>query len=330
MTPDRPLTIAYSDIYLEWMLGDGSGDHPTNPVRARLATEQLQARFGASGPGGRDGAVRVLDPLGVPVERAREAIESIHDAAYVARVLDDGVSGEWYGDRPEMGLTALAMFAGTMTLVEAMVAGDARVAFNPQGAKHHAARDRSSGFCVFNDMAWAALELEQKGLRPLYLDWDIHAGDGVQHLLAGTAIPTLSIHGHSTFPSDPATIDHARAAAGERHAHHDPARAIYITNVMPWRPPQTRDPHPAEIAMMRPFVERHIALAAPEIIVVMGNTPCAALLGTKGITKLRGVWTSACGKSVLPMFHPAYLLRQPACKREAWADLLTLQARLRG
>ena len=125
-------------------------------------------------------------------------------------------------------------------------------------------------------------------------------------------------------------LDRMFAAIGLSRGETDPARAIYITNVMPWRPPQNRDPHPAEIAMMRPFVERHIALAAPEIIVVMGNTPCAALLGTKGITKLRGVWTSACGKSVLPMFHPAYLLRQPACKREAWADLLTLQARLRG
>lgn len=125
-------------------------------------------------------------------------------------------------------------------------------------------------------------------------------------------------------------LDRMFAAIGLSRGAVDPARAIYITNVMPWRPPQNRDPEPAEIAMMRPFVERHIALAAPEIIVVMGNTPCAALLGTKGITKLRGAWTTALGKPVLPMFHPAYLLRQPAFKREAWADLLALQARLRG
>ncbi len=101
---------------------------------------------------------------------------------------------------------------------------------------------------------------------------------------------------------------------------------VYITNVLPWRPPQNRDPSPDEIAMMRPFIERHIALAAPRVLVVMGNIPAHALLGKKGITRLRGQWTEACGLPVLPMFHPAYLLRNPAAKREAWADLLSLQA----
>ncbi len=125
-------------------------------------------------------------------------------------------------------------------------------------------------------------------------------------------------------------LDRMFAAIGLSRGAADPARALYITNVMPWRPPQNRDPDAQEIAMMRPFVERHIALADPEIIVVMGNTPCAALLGVRGITKLRGVWAEASGRPVLPMFHPAYLLRQPGFKREAWADLLRLQARLRG
>jgi len=125
-------------------------------------------------------------------------------------------------------------------------------------------------------------------------------------------------------------LDRMFAAIGLSRGEADPAKAIYITNVMPWRPPQNRDPDAPEIAMMRPFVERHIALADPEIIVVMGNTPCAALLGVRGITKLRGVWAEALGRPVLPMFHPAYLLRQPGFKRDAWADLLALQARLRG
>jgi uracil-DNA glycosylase len=82
--------------------------------------------------------------------------------------------------------------------------------------------------------------------------------------------------------------------------------------------------------MMLPFVERHIALVDPQVIVVMGNTPARALLGTGGITRLRGTWTQALGKPVLPMTHPAYLLRTPSAKREAWADLLSLQSRLRG
>ena len=106
------------------------------------------------------------------------------------------------------------------------------------------------------------------------------------------------------------------------------AHSVYITNVLPWRPPQNRDPKPDEIAMMMPFLKRHIALAKPELLVVMGNISCQALLGKRGITRLRGQWDAAEGLPVIPMFHPAYLLRNPAAKREAWADLLDLQARL--
>ena len=123
-------------------------------------------------------------------------------------------------------------------------------------------------------------------------------------------------------------LDRMFAAIGLSRGSPDRAAALYITNVMPWRPPQNRDPEPDEIAMMKPFVERHIALADPDFVVSMGNTPCLALLGLKGITRLRGGWTQALGKPVLPMFHPAYLLRNPAAKREAWADLLSLKGRL--
>jgi len=106
--------------------------------------------------------------------------------------------------------------------------------------------------------------------------------------------------------------------------------SVYITNILPWRPPQNREPLPEEIAMMMPFVARHVALADPDFIVLMGNVSCQAVLGKRGITRLRGIWVEAFGKPVLPMLHPAYLLRQPAAKREAWADLLCLKAKLRG
>lgn len=104
---------------------------------------------------------------------------------------------------------------------------------------------------------------------------------------------------------------------------------VYITNVLPWRPPQNRDPKPHEIAMMKPFVQRHIELAKPDVLVLVGNWSCQALLGKRGITRLRGHWTEAAGLPALPMFHPAYLLRSPEKKQEAWADLLSLQAKLR-
>ena len=123
-------------------------------------------------------------------------------------------------------------------------------------------------------------------------------------------------------------LDRMFAAIGLGRDSPDTEHAIYITNVMPWRPPANRDPTPEAIAMMRPFVERHITLADPDVIVLMGNTPCACLLGAKGILRLRGQWTEALGKPVMPMTHPAYLLRNPAAKREAWADLLAIKAKL--
>lgn len=112
---------------------------------------------------------------------------------------------------------------------------------------------------------------------------------------------------------------------GRNHAE----APVYITNVLPWRPPQNRDPKPHEIAMMKPFLLRHIELAAPDILVLVGNWSCQTLLGKRGITRLRGQWTQAANRPALPIFHPAYLLRSPEFKREAWADLLSLRKRMK-
>jgi DNA polymerase len=125
-------------------------------------------------------------------------------------------------------------------------------------------------------------------------------------------------------------LDRMLAAIGLDRNAQDAAQAVYITNVLPWRPPQNRDPKPDEIAMMLPFVQRHVDLAQPDLVVLMGNISCQAGLGKRGITRLRGQWTEAYGRPALPMFHPAYLLRSPQAKREAWADLLALRARLGG
>ncbi|MCC7319548.1 MAG: uracil-DNA glycosylase [Rubellimicrobium sp.] len=123
-------------------------------------------------------------------------------------------------------------------------------------------------------------------------------------------------------------LDRMLAAIGLARDHPDPAQSVYITNVLPWRPPGNRTPDPAEIAEFLPFLERHIALAAPDALLLMGNTPCQALFGQAGITRIRGAWRQVQGIPALATFHPAYLLRTPAAKREAWADLLALRARL--
>jgi DNA polymerase len=112
-------------------------------------------------------------------------------------------------------------------------------------------------------------------------------------------------------------------------------RDVYITNVLPWRPPGNRKPSAAEMAICLPFLERHVALAAPKVLVVVGGTAASALLErSEGITRLRGRWFAyerpflPAPLPVLATFHPAYLLRTPAAKRESWRDLLVLRQRL--
>jgi DNA polymerase len=110
--------------------------------------------------------------------------------------------------------------------------------------------------------------------------------------------------------------------------------SFYITNVCFWRPPGNRKPTDIELAAQKPFVERHIELVAPEVLVLVGAAAAQGLLGTtEGITRLRGRWFQypLSGRTIpaLPIFHPAYLLRQPAQKRETWRDLLKLREVLR-
>ncbi len=128
-------------------------------------------------------------------------------------------------------------------------------------------------------------------------------------------------------------LDRMLAAIGLSRHDEDPARAVYITNIVPWRPAQNRTPSPAEAEAFLPFVQRHIELIDPAIIVTMGNTPTRALLDpTAKITSIRGKWADLTvndtPRPCLPMLHPAYLLRQPADKHKAWADLLTLKAKI--
>jgi uracil-DNA glycosylase family 4 len=104
---------------------------------------------------------------------------------------------------------------------------------------------------------------------------------------------------------------------------------VYIGTVIPWRPPQNREPKPEEIAMMLPFLRRHVALAAPDVLICMGNISCSMILGKRGVKKLRGQWQDGLGLPVLPIMHPKTLLREPAGKKYAWEDLLVLKAWLR-
>jgi len=97
---------------------------------------------------------------------------------------------------------------------------------------------------------------------------------------------------------------------------------VWIGNIVKCRPPENRVPLPDEMEACLPYLKEQLALLQPKVIVCLGATAVKGLLDTKtGITKLRGNWKSFEGIDVMPTFHPAYLLRNPPVKKEAWEDL---------
>ena len=110
---------------------------------------------------------------------------------------------------------------------------------------------------------------------------------------------------------------------------------VYISNIVPWRPPGNRTPTPAEIALCLPFIEHHIVLKKPKFLLLLGGVATKSLLNTgEGIMRLRGNWidyrpphalSSMPSISLLPTYHPAFLLRSPGQKVHAWEDLKSLR-----
>lgn len=108
---------------------------------------------------------------------------------------------------------------------------------------------------------------------------------------------------------------------------------VYIANTVPWRPPGNRTPSPQEVAVCLPFLYRQIELVSPKVLVALGGASASTLFETDtGITRLRGQWRDLTigGHTMraVATLHPAYLLRQPAAKRLAWQDLLSIRTAL--
>lgn len=109
---------------------------------------------------------------------------------------------------------------------------------------------------------------------------------------------------------------------------------VYIANLLPWRPPGNRTPTTEETVMMLPWLRRHVQLANPDFVLILGGSAAKAVLETKGgILKLRGRWQDidygdAIARPTLASLHPAYLLRSPAQKRLSFADILSVNSRL--
>ena len=123
-------------------------------------------------------------------------------------------------------------------------------------------------------------------------------------------------------------LDKMLASIGLDRSH------VYIANLLPWRPPGNRTPTTEETAMMLPWLRRHVQLANPDYILILGGSAAKAVLDTKdGILKLRGRWQDvdfgdAIMRPTLASLHPAYLLRSPAQKRLSFADMLAVNSRL--
>jgi len=119
----------------------------------------------------------------------------------------------------------------------------------------------------------------------------------------------------------------------------DPAKAFYISNILNWRPPGNRTPSPAEVEVSLPFIERHIQLVKPKLLIFCGGVSAKALLGSgDSVSRLRKRWHDYMPQTpelqaeaqpipAIATYHPAYLLRTPAQKKAVWADMLMLKAK---
>jgi DNA polymerase len=138
-------------------------------------------------------------------------------------------------------------------------------------------------------------------------------------------------------------LDRMLAAIGLSRASENPETAVYISNILTWRPPGNRTPTPAEVEVSLPFIERHIQLVKPQVLLFSGGVSTKALFQTEeGISRLRGrfrdyapltpeLQSLASGPiPALATYHPSYLLRSPGQKKLAWQDMLLLQKTLRG
>jgi acetoin utilization protein AcuC len=220
-----PLILVHSDAYAGWVF---SGSHPTQGRRFGNARDRLLAHASA-------GSLPVLE-IESDLLPSRDLLEAVHSPAHVEAVIGSGLSGEWAGERPDLGSIAHRMVGGTLLAARALVDGRTHTAVHFPGAKHHAMRDRSSGFCVFNDLAVTATHLlDGQVERICVIDIDAHHGDGTEALLRDDPrVQTLSVHDATIFPGTGHADDVSHevfneplaSGAGDRELHTAVARFI--------------------------------------------------------------------------------------------------------
>lgn len=156
---------------------------------------------------GREALIRLalanqIDVVQIPGRAAtREELLTVHSAQYVNEVLDGHQCHEWDKQRPDLSDLAARFVGGTLVALDELMSGRTLTAVHLPGAKHHAQRDHSSGFCVFADFAIAAKMAAAEGKRVAILDTDAHHGDGTENLtFSDHDILTYSIHEDGIFP----------------------------------------------------------------------------------------------------------------------------------
>jgi acetoin utilization protein AcuC len=192
---DQPILV-WAEALADYDFGPG---HPLTPKRFGPGIDLIRAV----------GAERIVEP----VEASDKALERLHDARYVAQVRSfsdhpwqPAAMGVGTGDVPAfhgMHEVSALVAGGSTGAVERIIAGEAEHAFSPAGGLHHAMRTRAAGFCIYNDVALAVAAARDAGHRVLYVDLDVHHGDGTQALFWDDRdVLTYSIHetGRSLFP----------------------------------------------------------------------------------------------------------------------------------
>lgn len=181
--------LIHSDEYASWIFDPS---HPTQGrrfINARNLFAKLMEERGA------------LFTEVLPRLASRAELQLVHAPKFINEVLNDQISGEWIGARPDLSTLASTFAGGTLVALDALLDKGALTAIHFPGSKHHAQYDHSSGFCVFNDFAVAATIATQAGKRVAIFDCDAHHGDGTENLLRDNSnVLTFSVHEMGIFP----------------------------------------------------------------------------------------------------------------------------------
>ncbi|MCA3554577.1 uracil-DNA glycosylase [Aestuariivirga sp.] len=250
-----------------------------------------------------------------------------HDAADALRWLSEMGADEIIGEMPVNRLVAPAPkpAPAVARAVPAPAAAPVVVAPGTSAAQFHSLREIELALEGFD-----ACPLKKTATRLCFAD----GNPAARVMLIGEAPGREEdIEGRPFVGRSGQLLDRMLAAIGLARTAADREGAVFIANTVFWRPPGNRNPTEAETQMCLPFLLRIIELQRPDVIVCLGAVPAHRLTGrTDGILKLRGKWVTATvgGRNIplLPTLHPAFLLRQPAQKRLAWRDLLSLRQML--